>query len=227
VFKNKNSLNISCSLNLFHWLLVTVLSRKLCILCRECWILNFHRIVDVLYISIKINIFCWFVPLSICLKFQTKLTSLCCIIANSSCVRLLLGHSVYSFKTYRNTNSKRENSTADGFIRIKSTQNAKHLLNILPSELRHTPQQLDLIDRGSTSTRQFYDRRSTCYHWRRLAAQEAQQLDHHRHQQLASGRCLTHTHSDNTDIIAVAAMFLKRVHLVSSIGQTFGHATWC
>ena len=83
--------------------------------------------------------------------------------SNFFMVRLLSGHSVYSFKTYQNTSSKIENSTADGFIRIKSTQNAKYLLNILPSELRHTPQLLDLIDRGSTSTRQFYDRRSTCY----------------------------------------------------------------
>ena len=41
----------------------------------ECCVLNVHKIGNVVYISIKIIISCWFALLIICLKFQTNLTS--------------------------------------------------------------------------------------------------------------------------------------------------------
>ena len=97
-FENKeDTLNISCSLNLLAWLTAfhcTLLETS----HFECCVLNVHKIGNVLYISIKIIISCWFALLFICLKFQTNLTSFCCIVAISFGVHFLSGHSVVRIK---------------------------------------------------------------------------------------------------------------------------------
>jgi len=90
-FENKeDTLNNSCSLNLLAWLTAchcTLLETS----HFECCILNVHKIGNVLYISIKITISCWFALLFICLKFQTNLTIFCCIIAISLGGPLFIG----------------------------------------------------------------------------------------------------------------------------------------
>ena len=57
-------------------------------------VLNVHKTDNVSYISIECTSSCRFALLFVCLKFQTNLTSLFCIVATCFGVRFLSGHSV-------------------------------------------------------------------------------------------------------------------------------------